>query len=175
MQYISSDTNVWIDFSVIGRSHYPFRLQYTYIMHKDAVTDELLSPPGLGAELVSYGLLPVEISIEEFFLAQSYGERYKRLSTYDRIALSIAKTRDIILLTGDKALRNAAAQEDVSFIGTLGILDQLKETNSITLKEYRYCIEQLLQHNGKDVRLPEAELRLRLNEKQAPKELTVSE
>ena len=67
-----------------------------------------------------------------------------------------------ILLTGDKALRNAAAEESVRFIGTLGILDQLKETNAVTLEEYRYCIEQLLQHNGKDVRLPEAELRLRL-------------
>ncbi len=35
--YISSDTNVWIDFSVIGRIELPFRLPYTYMMNSDAL------------------------------------------------------------------------------------------------------------------------------------------
>lgn len=47
MDYISSDTNVWIDFSVIDRVSLPFRLPYTYIMNVDAIEDELLSPAGL--------------------------------------------------------------------------------------------------------------------------------
>lgn len=42
MQYISSDTNVWIDFVTIQKTEMPFRLPYTYIMSKDAVEDELL-------------------------------------------------------------------------------------------------------------------------------------
>ena len=42
MQYISSDTNVWIDFVTIQKTEIPFRLPYTYIMSKDAVEDELL-------------------------------------------------------------------------------------------------------------------------------------
>ncbi len=46
MEYISSDTNVWIDFSVIRRTDLPFRLPYTYIMNTDAVNNELLSPTG---------------------------------------------------------------------------------------------------------------------------------
>ena len=92
MQFISSDTSVWIDFSTIQKAELPFRLPYTYIMSKDAVEDELLSPPGLGAELVSYGLVPVEPTIEEFFLAQEFGTVYPRLSIYDRIALAIAKS-----------------------------------------------------------------------------------
>lgn len=104
MEYISSDTNVWIDFSVIQKTDLPFRLPYTYIMNEDAIADELLSPPELGQELISYGLKPVGISIEEFELAQSYGKKYVKLSTYDRIALSIAKNRNITLLTGDGAL-----------------------------------------------------------------------
>ena len=93
MKFISSDTSVWIDFSTIHRIQLPFRLPYTFIMSRDAVVDELLSPPGLGEELMTYGLVPVDITIEEFFLAQRYGSRYTRLSTYDRVALAIAKER----------------------------------------------------------------------------------
>ena len=43
MKYISSDTNVWLDFATINRLEIPFKLPYTYIMNEDAITDELLS------------------------------------------------------------------------------------------------------------------------------------
>jgi len=42
------------------------------------------------------------------FLAEEYGRKYKKLSIYDRIALTIAKNRHILLLTGDLNLRKAA-------------------------------------------------------------------
>ena len=125
MQLISSDTSVWIDFATIQKTEVPFRLPYTYIMNQDAVDDEILSPPGLGKQLVSYGLVPVTLTIEEFFLAEQYGISYPKLSRYDRIALAIAKCRRLTLLTGDGRLRKAAKTEDVPIIGTLGILDQL--------------------------------------------------
>lgn len=162
MEYISSDTNVWIDFSVIRHTQFPFRLSYTYIMYKEAIEDEILSPPGLGQELVSYGLLPVEITIEEFELAESYGAVYRRLSVHDRIALAIAKRRGIILLTGDGALRKAATAENVRIMGTLGILDQLWLQEKITPEEYQQCLKELLAHNGGVIRLPEKEIRSRL-------------
>ena len=38
MQYISSDTNVWIDFALIHRLDLPFRLGFTYCMSSDAIT-----------------------------------------------------------------------------------------------------------------------------------------
>ena len=77
-------------------------------MSCDAVNEELLSPPGLGQQLTSYGLVPVEMTGEEFFLAEEYGYNYKKLSVHDRVALAIAKSRKIKLLTGDGALRKAA-------------------------------------------------------------------
>ena len=46
MEYISSDTNVWIDFMAIDKLELPFLLPCTYIMSDDAVNDELLSPEG---------------------------------------------------------------------------------------------------------------------------------
>lgn len=163
MEYISSDTTVWIDFSVIDRTSLPFLLPYTYIMSSDAVHDELLSPPDLGKKLVSLGLMPVEITIEEFELAQSYGAAYRRLSVHDRVALAIAKNRRIVLLTGDKALRKAAASESVSVMGTLGILDQLWQQSRITSLEYKDCLKELLSHNGGAVRLPLSEIQSRLD------------
>lgn len=66
MEYISSDTNVWIDFFVIGRIELPFRLPYTYVMNSEALENELLSPVGLSDELLRCGLVSVELTIEEF-------------------------------------------------------------------------------------------------------------
>lgn len=40
MEYISSDTNVWIDFSVISRLDLPFLLPYTYIMYTESIENE---------------------------------------------------------------------------------------------------------------------------------------
>lgn len=57
MEYISSDTNVWVDFSVIKRTALPFKLPYTYIMNDNAIDDELLSPIELRDELLRCGLV----------------------------------------------------------------------------------------------------------------------
>lgn len=164
MQYISSDTNVWIDFSLISRIHLPFLLPYTYIMHNEAIEDELLSPQGIADALRAAGLVGVELTIEEFYMAESFGQKYQRLSTYDRIALAIAKNRGITLLTGDMALRKAAQEEKVPILGTIGILDQLYGNGYIKKDEYRYCMESLLQLNGGEVRLPTKELAKRLQD-----------
>ncbi len=162
MEYISSDTNVWIDFSIIGRIEMPFYLPYTYIMNTDAIDDELLSPTGLCDELMRCGLVGVEITIEEFSLAEEFGLHYPQLSIYDRIALAIAKERKIILLTGDGALRKAAKSENVNVLGTIGILDQLLDGNYITDHEYEFCLLELQKHNGQVVRLPKSEINKRL-------------
>ncbi len=164
MEFISSDTNVWIDFSVIQRIEIPFRLPYTYIMNTDAIEDELLSPVGLRDDLIRCGLIGVELELEEFELAESFGTKYIKLSTYDRIALAIAKLRKITLLTGDGALRKAAMEENVFVIGTIGVLDQLYKNNHINVDEYKDCLIELQKHNGKEVRLPQNEISNRLQE-----------
>ena len=162
MEYICSDTNVWLDFSAVGRTHLPFRLPYTYIMNSDAIEDEVLSPEGLGRELVELGLQPVDITIEEFLYAEDLGRMYKQLSRYDRIALAIAKKRSIILLTGDKALRKAALTEGVSLMGTIGLLDQLWTEGRIEQEEYQGCLKAWLDQQTYGRRLPKNELLERL-------------
>ncbi len=162
MAFISSDTNVWIDFSIIDRIALPFCLPNTYIMHFDAIDNEILSPVGLRDKLLQCGLIGVELSIEEFQLAEEYGSRYPRLSTFDRIALAIAKERSIVLLTGDAALRKAANDEGVNILGTIGILDQLLDGSFITENDYVFCLLTLQKYNGNEVRLPKGEISIRL-------------
>ena len=163
MEYISSDTNVWIDFKAISRLDLPFLLPYTYIMYEESMQSELLSPAGFYQELTEAGLIGIDITYDEFFLAESWGEKYPRLSVQDRIALAIAKSRRIFLLTGDGALRKAAHREGVNVIGTLGILDKLYNDLYISPEIYRDCLQGLQNHNGVDVRLPQDELARRLN------------
>lgn len=163
MEFISSDTNVWIDFRVISRLSLPFLLPYTYIMYTESIASELLNPVGFQNELTAAGLVGVDITIEEFELAEAWGNVYLRLSAQDRIALAIAKNRGIVLLTGDMALRKAAGKEGVSVLGTLGVLDKLYGGQYIAKDEYEYCLSELLKHNGREVRLPSSELQKRLD------------
>jgi predicted nucleic acid-binding protein len=162
MQLISSDTNVWIDFSTINRINLPFLLPYTYIMNNDAINNELIYPTTIREELLELGLVSVDLSIEEFFLAEEYGNKYPKLSKFDCIALAIAKLQNIALLTGDRQLRNAALLENVQVIGTLGILDQLHNCNLITTDIYLECLIALKNANGRAIRLPIIEIEIRL-------------
>lgn len=163
MEYISSDTNVWIDFSEIEELELPFLLPFIYLMNDETVEDELLNPPGLSERLLSLGLQKTELSEAEFFLAEEYKGRYSNPSIYDCIALAIAKVRGIILLTGDLALRKAAKAEGVDVMGTIGVLDCLHESDKISSEKYADCLNKFLEKNGGKIRLPKRELEKRLH------------
>lgn len=162
MEYISSDTNVWLDFLEIEKLNLPFQLPYIYLMNDETVEDELLSPPGLSDTLLQMGLQKTELTEEEFYLAETLASKYAKPSVYDCIALAIAKVRGLTLLTGDGPLRKAAAAEDVKVMGTIGILDQLYTGNYIESEEYTVCIQRLMNKNGGKIRLPKHELEIRL-------------
>lgn len=161
MRYISSDTNVWLDFNSISRLNLPFRMPCIYIMFKEALREEIISPPELLSDLQEKGLKGVELETEEFYYALALSGKYRKLSGYDRTALAIAKIRGITLLTGDNPLRQAAIQEGVEVFGTIGLLDKLYEGEHISKKEYLYCLKELLSH--KERRLPADELQKRID------------
>ena len=169
MNLISSDTSVWIDFVAISRLPLPFLLPYTYLMNQDAIEQELLFPHGLANDLIQLGLKSVELTIEEFQLAERYISLHHRLSVFDCTALAIAKERNITLLTGDGTLRRVAEKEKVKVFGTIGVLDQLYEQKHIEKSEYVYCLEQLLAHNGREIRLPQNALQSRIEKCKLPK------
>ena len=163
MEYISSDTNVWIDYMAIDKLELPFRLPLIYLMNIDAIEDELLSPEGMREKLLRLGLQPTELTENEFYYGLKMAEAHPKLSEYDCSALAIAKHRGLVLMTGDAALRKAALSEGVSVMGTIGLLDKLYEDGKITSVEYRECLLLLIKVNGREVRLPYAELQKRLD------------
>ena len=162
MECISSDTNIWIDFYVIRRLKWPFKLPYKYIMYQETISSELISYWDLKKPLLDYGLISTTLLEDEFWLASKLSDNYPGLSRYDSIALAIAKNRNLPLLTGDKALRNAASKENVRVVGTLWLLDNLLNNNLITKDDYLMACIKLRDNNGKKVRLPDTELLKRI-------------
>ncbi len=161
MQF-SSDTNIWIDFSEIESLHLPFLLNSEFYMCEEAVHDEILAPPELSEQLLRLGLQTVTVSDNELMPAVEIGERHRRLSRYDALALATAIKRNFTLLTGDKQLRKAAETMGTPYHGTLWIFDQLIDQKVLTEIEYVRLLQILLQKNGGVIRLPEAEIRKRI-------------
>lgn len=162
---LSSNTNVWIDFYIIGGLELPFRLDHIFYMSSDAIGDEVLSPADLSVKLVGLGLVGLEVSEDEYYLAYSFVVKYPKLSRYDGIALAISKLRGFILLSGDRALRSAAECEGVEVRGTLWVYDELVRFDKITLEERLFYLTLLQDNNGgcRGVRLPSSEIRKRLD------------
>lgn len=160
--FISSDTNIWIDFFEVNHLDHPFRLENEYYISQRAYKDEMLKSEEMREALLLQGLKLTEIDDDEFSLAMSFREKYHALTTYDAFALSIAKTRKWILLTGDRPLRNAAEKESVECHGVIWIYDELKSAEKISSEEYRSAICDLIDavQNGQ-CRLPLDELRKR--------------
>ncbi len=162
MEYISSDTNIWFDFYAVSKVQLPFRLDCTYIMFHEALRTEVLDPPDLINNLRELGLIEIELSTEEFFFAVEMSNKYSRISGYDAVALSVAKCRNILLLTGDNELRKAARAEGVTFMGSIGLLDRLLHENKVTRTEYLDCLRKWKNQTATGRRLPSEELDARI-------------
>jgi len=158
MELVSSDSNVWIDFEVIDRLDLPFHLPHKYVMCKDAFLQELFPFSNKMAGLCDKGLHLVDLTDAELQLVLSWEQKYRKLSRFDRCALAIALKRNCVLLTGDKALRNAADCEGVPLMGTLGIFDLLFALDVLDCSGFLECLKLLQAHNGQEVRLPTNEI-----------------
>lgn len=161
--YISSDTNIWIDFKTINAIELPFKLHNHYVMSNDAIQDELLSPHELKDELLGLGLIPIELNDSELLLVYQYVFKYTRLSAYDTFAMAIAKNRNYILLTGDGNVRKAAIAEGVVVKGTLWIFDELFNKGYLTKAEYFQYLKEIQKHNKRQIRLPSVEIQKRID------------
>jgi len=159
-EYVSSDTNLWIDFMEVDKLSWPFLLPYVYLMSKETMDNELLYPRGLREKLIDLGLKETDIEIKELYMVEEFISRYKRLSKADCVALAIAKNRKIVLITGDKNLRLAASSEGVDIKGTLGIMDELLQGAHIKVSDYKKTLKSFLSR--KNNRLPVTEIEKRI-------------
>jgi predicted nucleic acid-binding protein len=159
-EYISSDTNIWIDFANIDAVELPFGLDCVYLMYELSFEKEVKRPEWLKHSLMSLGIQLVDIDIDEYSLADGYGEKYRQLSVHDRIALAIAKHRNLVLMTGDGNLRKAAIREGVRILGTIGVLDRAIAEGLIDSSRYVELLKRL--RDFPQSRLPKDEIDLRI-------------
>lgn len=160
--YISSDTNIWIDFQAVSHLEHPFKLGYEFYISRGTFEDELIKSAELRAELLERGLHLADISDDELSLSMNYQARHNRLSIYDSFALAIAKSRNWVLLSGDKPLRDAATQEGVECHGTIWVYDQLRKRRLLTEEEMDMAMDSLIEAVKTGVcRLPIEELKKR--------------
>ena len=131
-QYYVLDTNTIIDLHFGKLLDRVFRLPCKFLI-TDLLREELLNPPF--DSLAEMGLLV------EFLTSEEVGEiplmmgRYPKLSYYDISVLILARTKNTILITGDEALRNAAADNSVECRGTCWLIDYLANEGLITYTE----------------------------------------
>jgi len=160
--YISSDTNIWIDFECIGCLKHPFLLDNDYFLSDITYHDELNQSEKIKNMVNDNKLKITTISSKEMFLANKLSNIYSEISFNDSIALSIAISRNWILLTGDNNLRDAAKKESVICHGTIWIYDELTKNNLLTKNELLKALNKLLIVSKKGRRLPVDEIEKRI-------------
>ena len=95
-----------------------------------------------------------------FERAQAYRRAHPRLALPDTFALTLAKSRRWLLLTGDGPLRALAAAEQVECHGVLWLIDLMHTERVVEAAILRAGLEQLARHPR--CRLPRAEIDVRL-------------
>lgn len=151
-----TDTNIWIDLHAGRLVTYTFRLPFLFAA-PDVVIAELEEPEGQA--IVELGLQVQELSGQEVSHVGELSFRYAAPSRVDLFALVLAKTRDGVLLTGDRELRKAAEQEKVPVHGTLWLIDQLINRRILAFPHATMALERMIVEGR---RLPRAECERRL-------------
>ena len=153
-----ADANVLIDLHVGGLL--PEALtRPVQLVAPDLVTAELDDPSG--PVLVSQGLREESLSATEIReLAQLKAKHPRALSVMDLAALILAKRLRVILLTGEKLLREVAEAEGVEVRGTIWLLDQMIASDMLGVSNAAAALESMLAA-GRRLPVAECEKRLR--------------
>ncbi len=122
MQVLISDANVLIDMEDGQLLERMFQLPFQFKVSDMLFQDELSE---LHPHLLEFGLVPTELTGESMVEALRMTRLYAGPSRYDCFALALAKQEACPLLTGDAALRKAAAKEAVIVMGTIWIVEQM--------------------------------------------------
>lgn len=110
--------------------------------------------------MIRLGLSVEELDGNGVERAVAYQRREPALSLADCFALTLAKTRSWVLLSGDRALRQLAVDEAVECHGVLWTLDQMCNASVVSIPQLHAGITAISKHPR--CRLPEAEVRRRL-------------
>lgn len=121
-QLLISDSNVFIDLECCDLLHLMFKLPYRFCTPDILFEQELRQQHSY---LLTIGLQLLSLNSDSMMCAFQLNSKYRNPSINDLMALSLAKQESCPLLTGDKALRDAAQKEAVLIKGTVWVLEQL--------------------------------------------------
>ena len=158
MQVLVSDTSVLVDLERGSLLEASFRLPHRFAV-PDLLYERELKDWG-GEELIRLGLSVEELDGNGVKRAIAYQRREPALSLADCFALTLAKTRSWVLLSGDRALRQLAVDEGVECHGVLWILDQMCNASVVSIPQLHAGLTAISKHTR--CRLPKVEVRRRL-------------
>ena len=133
------DANVLIDLEDGGLWAAAFRLPLRFHVPVDLYINELRE---------RHARLRQELRLEELDAgamedADALFQRYRGINEHDSYALALARSRAWLLLTGDRALRDAAAREDVRVHGTLWVVERLLASGLISPAQARTAFARM--------------------------------
>ncbi len=140
MQLLISDANILIDMEEGLLIEPMFKLPYQFTIPDILFVEELEAKHEY---LLGLGLSQSELAGETMAYAMELIPRYKNTSRNDCFALALAAQEECTLLTGDKALRNAAETEAVLVRGTLWLVGLMVRQGLIKIGEAREAYERM--------------------------------
>jgi hypothetical protein len=158
MRVLVSDTSILIDLERADLLRAAFSPDAEFVV-PDLLYERELRENG-GADLLALGLRVASLDEGEVERAQAYRRDHARLALPDTFALTLAKSRRWLLLTGDRALRALAVAEDVECHGVLWLIDLMHAERAVEPAILRRGLERLARHPR--CRLPRVEIDLRL-------------
>ncbi len=158
MHVLVSDTSVLVDLERGSLLEASFRLPFRFVV-PDLLYERELKHYG-GEELIRLGLAVEELDGDGVRRAIAYRQRVSALSLPDCFALALAQTRSWVLLSGDGALRQLAADEAVECHGVLWLLDEMHDAGVVSVQQLHDGLTAIAKHPR--CRLPKSEIRCRL-------------
>jgi predicted nucleic acid-binding protein len=140
MLLIISDASVLIDIECGELTSAMFSLPYQFVVPDTLFVEELAERHG---HLSRLGLISKTMSGDLVAEAYSLHQKYIKPSVNDMLALTLAKHEGCQLLTGDKALREAAQEFNVEVHGTIWLVEQMLIGEKITVDVARVAFQQM--------------------------------
>ncbi len=146
MQVLVSDANILIDIEIGGLTIPMFSLNYQFITPDVLYYEELEEQH---SHLIEMGLIIKEMNSELVLKVENLSKKYKGPSRNDIFSLVLACDEQCTLLSGDKALKNAAIKESVDCKGTVWTLQELLSKKKITPQIARIAIEKMKENQSR--------------------------
>lgn len=142
-----TDANIFIDLYDLGLTNSFFNLELE-IHTTSAVLFELhTEQKEILQAYLSVGRLEVH-NLQEQDFTEIYNKKYpKSLSEADKSVLHIANKINACVLSSDKTLRNCAQNNSIEYHGMIWIFDKFVETLTLTPKEAKIKLNQLVASN----------------------------